>query len=168
MELQQALKKLKESTEFKEWNEKTKNNFFSCAFKMIEDKQDPPWSLGFYHKTTDKITTFVVNKDSIDPQAEEEAFKKPDTEIKPIDIQKAELTFENILKKAEEFRKQEYPQELVNKTIAILQNLEEYGTIWNVTLITLAFKTINLKINPKNGRIIYHSIDSLMDFAEKK
>ena len=48
---------------------------------MIEDKQDPPWSLGFYHKTTDKITTFVVNKDSIDPQAEEEAFKKPDTEI---------------------------------------------------------------------------------------
>ncbi len=168
MELHQALKKLKASPEFKEWDEKSKNNFFSYAFKMIEPNKDYPWSLGFYYETTDKITTFIVNQDSIDSKAEEEAFKKPGTKIKPIDLKKVELTFENILKKAKEFQKQKYSQELVNKTIAILQNPDKYDTIWNLTLITLTFKTINLKINPQNGKIIHHTIESLMDFAEKK
>ena len=81
MELKSALKKLKGSEEFKEWNNKNQDNFFSYAFKMIEDSKSSPWQLGFYHKTTDKMTTFVVEDSEIKIQKEEEKFKKRDMEV---------------------------------------------------------------------------------------
>ena len=74
---------------------------------------------------------------------------------------------EKLLKKAEEFKKEKYPNELVSKTIAILQNLDEYGTIWNTTYVMHSFKTLNMKISPENGKILHHSLESLMDFIKK-
>ena len=167
MELNLALKKLKESKEFKEWNNKNQDNFFSYAFKMLENSKSIPWQLGFYHKTTDKVMTFIVDETEIKIQQEEEIFKKPDMEVKQIDIKKVKISFEKILKKAEEFKKEKYPKELVSKTIAILQNLEEYGTVWNITYVTHSFKTLNMKINSENGKILHHNLESLMDFIKK-
>ena len=167
MELNLALKKLKESKEFKEWSNKNQDNFFSYAFKMLENSKSSSWQLGFYHKTTDKVMTFIVDETEIKIQQEEEIFKKPDMEVKQIDIKKVKISFEKILKKAEEFKKEKYPKELVSKTIAILQNLEEYGTVWNITYVTHSFKTLNMKINSENGKILHHNLESLMDFIKK-
>jgi len=167
MELNQALKKLKESKEFKNWNNKNQDNFFSYAFKMLENSKSSPWQLGFYHKTTDKVMTFIVDEAEIKIEQEEEVFKKPDMEVKQINIKKAKISFEKILKKAEEFKKEKYPKELVSKTIAILQNLEEYETIWNITYVMHSFKTLNMKISPENGKVLHHSLESLMDFIKK-
>ena len=100
-------------------------------------------------------------------QQEEEIFKKPDTEVKPIEIEKAKLLFEKILKKAEEFQKKKYPKELVSKTIAILQNLEQFGTVWNITFVMHSFRTLNMKINPESGEILHHNLESLMDFVKE-
>ena len=49
----------------------------------------------------------------------------------------------------------------------ILQNLGEFGNIWNITYVTHSFKTLNIKINAENGKILHHSLDSLMDFVKK-
>lgn len=167
MELNQALKKLNESKEFKEWSSKNKDAFLSYASKMLEDNKKVPWQFGFYHKATDKIITFVVDDDLLEMKEEEEVFKKPDMVVKQIDIEKVKIPFEKILEKTKEFQKNKYPKELVNKTIAILQNLEEYGNIWNITYVTHSFKTLNMKINPENGKIMHHSLESLMDFVKK-
>ena len=167
MELKQALKKLKESEEFKNWSKKVPDSYFSYAFKIVEDDKKESWQLGYYHKTTDKITTFIVNKYSIEIQKEEEIFKKPEMDVRPIDIKKVKVPFEKILKKSEEFQKNKYPKEVVSKTIVILQNLKEYGTIWNITYVTHSFKTLNIKISPENGKIITHNLESLMSLIKK-
>src|SRR3989338_7545738 len=131
MELKQALGRLNKSKEYMAIKE---NNdiFFSYALVTIEKNETSPWQLGFYNKSTDKITTFVIGKDETAVQKEEEVFKKPGMEVKPIDIEKAKLKFNEIIKKAEEFKKEEYPKEAISKTIAILQNLQCFGTIWNI------------------------------------
>jgi len=166
MELKTALKKLKESKEFEELN-KNQDIFLSFAMKMIEEKKEHPWQLGYFNKSTNKVATFIVENDSIQFQEEEDVFKKPDTEVKEIDIKSAKLSFSELLKKAEDFQKKKYPKELVNKTIAILQSLKEYGTVWNVTFLTHAFNTLNMKVNADDGKILHHSIDSLLSFTKK-
>ena len=125
MGLKSALKKLGESIEFKDWSKKNPDNFLSYALKIIEEKKESPWQLGYYHKSTDKLETFVVNENTIEVQKEEEIFKKPDTKIRPIDMQKIKLPFKKILKNIDKFQKDKYPKELISKTIAILQNLED-------------------------------------------
>ncbi len=100
-------------------------------------------------------------------QKEEEVFKKPDMEVKPIDMEKAKLKFNEIIAKAEKFKKEEYPKEAISKTIAILQNLQDFGTVWNITFVTDSFKTLNMKINPENGEIMHCNLDSLMSFVKK-
>ena len=164
MELNQALDKLKQSKEFKDMN---KDTFFSYALIMQENNQTGKWQLGFYNKSTDKMITFVVDNNEIKTEKEEEIFKKPETQVNEVDLKKTKIAYIEILKKAEEFQKKEYPKELVSKTIAILQNLEEFGTIWNITYVTLTFNTLNMKINPENGKIINHKLESLMSFAKE-
>ena len=164
MELNQALDKLKQSKDFKDMN---KDTFFSYALIMQENNQTGKWQLGFYNKSTDKMITFVVDNNGIKTEKEEEIFKKPETQVNEVDLKKAKIAYIEILKKAEEFQKKEYPKELVSKTIAILQNLEEFGTIWNITYVTLTFNTLNMKINPENGKIVNHKLESLMSFAKE-
>jgi len=167
MGLKSLLKKLKKSNYFIEWSKSNPDNFFSYAFKTIENDKESPWQFGFYHKSTDKMTTFILENNSVEIQEEEEIFKKPDMKVMPIDIKKIKMPFEKILKKAEELQKNEYPKELISKTIAILQNLEEYATIWNITYVTQSFKTLNIKVNPENGKIISHDLESLMSLIKK-
>src|SRR3989338_692640 len=133
----------------------------------IENNESSLWQLGFYNRATDKITTFVIGKNEIAVQKEEEVFKKPDMEVKPVGIEKAKLKFDEIIKKAEKFKKEEYPKEAISKTIAILQNLQGFGTVWNITFVTDSFKTINLKINAENSEVISHNLESIMDFVKK-
>jgi len=166
MDLKLALKKLKESDKFNNLSNKIKDIYFSYALIMDEDNKNISWQLGFYNKSTDKIITFMVDKDEIKMEKEEEIFKKPGMDVRPVDIEEVKIPYNEILKKAVEFQKNKYPQELVNKTIAILQNLEEYGNIWNITYVMHSFKTLNIKINAENGEIKNHSLESLMDFAK--
>jgi len=166
MDLKLALEKLKQSKEFKDLS-KNKDMYFSYALIMLENNKSGPWQLGFYHKSTDKMITFIVDKDEIKMEKEEEIFKKPGMEVNSLEIEKATIPYNEISKKAKEFQKKKHPKELVSKTIAILQNLEEYGNVWNITYVTHSFKTLNMKINPESGEIINHSLQSLMDFVKK-
>lgn len=167
MEINKAFETLKKSSQFTDWEKKNSDAFFSYAFKMIESDKEQPWQLGFYHKSTDKVVTFVINDDNIEMQKEEEIFKKPDTKVYPVDIEKVKISFKKILKKAEELQKKEYSKEIPNKTIAILQNLDGSNLVWNLTYITHSLSTLNIKVNAQNGDIVSHSINSLMNFIQK-
>ena len=167
MDLMSALKRLKQSKEFSSLGEKIEGIYFSYAMTMLENNKSTPWRLGFYHKSTDKMMTFIVDEDEIKMEKEEEIFKKPGMEVKKVDIEKIKIPHDEILKKAEEFRKNKHPHELARKTIVILQNLGEFGNIWNITYVTHSFKTLNIKINAENGKILHHSLESLMDFVKK-
>ena len=167
MELKQAFEKVSKNKEYWDSIKENEDIFFSYALMTMEKNEASPWQLGFYNKATDKIMTFVVGKDEIAAQKEEEVFKKPGMEVKPIEMEKAKLKFDEIIKKAEKFKKEEYPKEAISKTIAILQNLQGFGTIWNITFVTDSFKTLNMKINPENGEVMHHNLESLMNFVKK-
>ncbi len=166
MELKEAINKLDKNSEFKQWKQKNPDAFFSYALKILEENTEQPWNLGFYRKSTDKVATFIVDE-KIDMQEEEEIFKKPDTEVKLIETEKAKMPFSDILGKVKGFTDKTYPNELIKKTIAILQNLEKYGTVWNITHITHSFNTINIKAGAEDGRILYNNIESIMGLIKK-
>jgi hypothetical protein len=166
MDIKPALKKLEDSLAFKEWHKKNKDTYFSYAFKIQQEMPDE-WQLGFYDKKKDKITTFVVNDSAISIRPEEEVFKKEESKVNEINLEKVKLTFEAVLGKANEFQQKNYQNDKSIKTIAILQNIVEYGTIWNITYVTEAFNTLNMKIDASNGKVVEHKLSSVFDFRKE-
>jgi len=165
MEIKEALKRLEESKEFKEWKEKNKEDYFSYAFCEINE-QGGVWQMGYYNKKEDKITTFIVDEE-IKVMPQQEVFKKPDMKVNKVELGKVKLSFAEIIDKASEFQKKEYPKEETNKTIAILQNLEKLGTVWNITFITRSFNTLNVKVSSENGKVLEHKLSSIFDLRKE-
>ncbi len=165
MDLKPALKKLEESQDFKKWKQKNKNSYFSYAFKILQEMPND-WQFGFYDKKKDKITTFIVSEDNIKIRPEEDVFKKEDMKVKEIELSKLKLTFDNAIYKADEFQQKNFPKDKGIKTIAILQNIQGFGNIWNITYITEAFNTLNMKIDASNGNVLEHNLSSVFSFRK--
>ncbi len=164
MELKSALKKLKESPKFKEWFKDNNKTYFSYAFTMIENNAQQEWQIGYYDKNKDKITTFIVGEKNIDIKPEEDIFKKSDMKVEEIVVSKVKLTLSNVLNKVEKFQKENYHNEKILKKIIILQSLENFGNIWNITYFTQNFNTLNMKITTDSGKIVEHNLSPLFGF----
>ncbi len=162
MDFKTALKKLKESSEFKKWISKNKKAYLTYVFTMIENSEKSEWQVGYYDKKLDKVTVFTING-NIEINPEQEVFKKPGASVKKINLKDVKFGLDKILKKAQNIKEKEYSKELVTKTIAILQNIKP-GQLWNITLITSSFNTINIKIDSKTGKTIKHELVSLFQF----
>ncbi|MBI3034788.1 hypothetical protein HYY71_00550 [Candidatus Woesearchaeota archaeon] len=157
MDLKPALEKLEESPDFRKWHKKNKNTYFSYAFKIPQEMPDE-WQVGFYEAKKDKITTFVIAGDAIKIRPEEEIFKKDGMKVNEIQLDKIKITFDNAIAKSEEFQQKNFPKDKSIKTIAILQNIPEFGNMWNITYVTEAFNTLNMKIDASNGKVLEHNL----------
>lgn len=166
MDIKSALKKLEKSSDFKKWHIKNRDTYFSYAFKILQEMPDE-WQLGFYDKKKDRITTFIIVGDDIKVSPEEEVFKKEDTKINGIQLSKVKLTFDSIIVKADQFQHKNFPKDKSIKTIAILQNIQTFGNIWNITYITESFNTLNMKIDASNGKILEHNLSSIFSFRKE-
>lgn len=166
MDLKPALKKLEQSKDFKKWHDEHQYTYFSYAFKIPQEMPNE-WQLGFYDRKKDKITTFVISNEGIKIRPEEEVFKKEESEVSEIQIDRIKLTFDNAIAKANEFQQKNFPKDKSIKTIAILQNIEKLGNVWNITYITEAFNTLNMKINASNGKVLEHGISSVFSFRKE-
>src|SRR3989338_3472405 len=166
MELEQALGKLEKDREFNRWKKSKTDSYFSYAFRMLMDSEENNWQIGYYDKTADKITTFVVGDNSVEMNPEEEVFKKESMEVLPIDKKNVKLGLNNIVDAAKSFQHKKYPHDMPVKIIAILQNLENLGNVWNLTFVTAAFNTLNMKINAENGKIVEHKLSSILSFKK--
>lgn len=167
MDIKPALKKLEESKDFKKWQQKNKGTYFSYAFKIPQEMGSNDWQLGFYNQKKDKITTFVIIGDNIKIRAEEEIFRKDETKVNKVQIDKVRLTFDMVLEKANEFQHKNFPHDKSVKTIAILQNLPNFGNIWNITYVTEVFNTLNMKIDASSGRVVEHNLSSVFSFRKE-
>ncbi len=163
MDLKPALKRLKESKDYKDWHKNNRDTYFSYAFKIPQEMPDE-WQLGFYDRKKDRVTTFVISGSAISIRAEEEIFKKEDAKINEIGLEMVSLTFEEAIRKSSEFQSKSYPKDKSIKTIAILQNISSYGNVWNITFITESFNTLNMKIDASNGKVLEHNLSSVFSF----
>ena len=167
MELRPALSVLESNTAFSHWKAKNKDAYFSHAFKMFQDEHTE-WQLGFYQKKKKMITTFIVKPDAVEMRDAEEVFKKDETEIRPVNLADSALELTEVIQKANEFQKKNYPKDPSMKIIAILQNMQDYGSVWNITYVTQAFNTLNMKIHPMSGNVLDHKISSIFSFRQKQ
>ena len=167
MDLKPAIQKLEKSPDFMKWHKKHKGTYFSYAFKILEEMGSNDWQLGFYDSKKDKITTFMLLGDNIKIRPEEEIFKKEETKVSEVQLDKVNLGFDNVIAKANEFQNKNYPKDKSVKTIAILQNIPEFGNIWNITYVTEAFNTLNMKIDASTGKILEHNLSSILSFRRE-
>lgn len=166
MELREALSALQHHQTFTNWKTKHRSAFFSHAFKMFQDEHKE-WQLGFYEKAKKKITTFIITPQSVKMRPEEDAFRKDEGDIKEAKFPNSALTLEDVIVRANLFQQQNYPKDKSVKIISIFQNLPAYGTVWNITYVTQAFNTLNMKIDPISGKILDHAFSSIFSFRQK-
>jgi len=162
METKEIIEKLCNHPEFKEWEKHNEECYLVHIFKMLDDLNEKVWQVGYYNKKNDKITTFFMDDNDIKIIPEEEVYKKEKKAIKKLDIKKVEVSMQDSLKKANELLKKKYKGESSLKTILILQNINE-GLVWNITFVTNSFKTLNVKVDANNGKIVKHEFTSLME-----
>ena len=167
MDFKQALRMLEQSKNFRTWHNKNKSTYFSFAFKIPEETGANDWQLGFCNSKNDKVTTFVIADGKISIRAEEEVFKREETKVGEIEINKINLTFGNAIAKANEFQSKNFPKDKSIKTIVILQNIPNFGNMWNITYVTESFNTLNIKIDALNGKIVEHNLASVLSFRKE-
>ena len=160
MELKQALQKLEKSAEFKKWKKTHAEAFLAHAFVMLDDANKDIVQFGFFDSKSDKMTPFMVEPKKVSELPESEVFKSEQT-ITPLVMKHVQLTDEKALEIANEFRNKNYPAELPIKTFFIVQHLD-LGCVFNITFFTKSLKTLNLKISVVDGKILRHSLESLI------
>jgi len=163
MDFKQSLENLKKNTEFKEWEKENKESYLS--YIMVTHGSNNV-QIGFYNNKKDKISTFFLEDDKITDIKQDEVFKEPGSEVSKLDIEKITVEFEQAEKTADDFQKKEYSNELPTKKIFILQNIKDFGNIWNVSLMSLSFNVLNIKINAEKGDILSHKLAKLMEFQK--
>ena len=166
MDVKDAIASLEASDSFKEWKKKNPSYSLAHIFRMLDEPNENIWQIGYFSGRKNDIVTFIMHQDSISITHPEEAFKDPGKMIKPLDIGLIKLSLAEALEKANEFRREAYKGQAPVKTIVILQNLDS-GQVYNITLITDSFKTLNIKVSSLDGEIVSHHLHSLMDFNMK-
>ena len=167
MDFKPALEKLEQSQSFKTWHNKNKSTYFSFAFKIPEEMNINDWQLGFYNSKNDKITTFMLVDEKITIRPEEDVFKKEETKVNEIEINKIRIACDEAIEKAKEFQAKNFPKDRSIKTIVILQNIVKLGNVWNITYVTESFNTLNMKVDASTGKIVEHNLASVFSFRQK-
>lgn len=171
MEIKKEIETLQKSREFGQWHRKNKDNYLSYALFMTGEGNDR-LEVGYYNRKNDKVTTFCINgcgtgRQKIDVKPEENIFKKPDADVEELDMAGVKMDFPEVVSISQDIQKKKYPAESPIKLIMILQKLDPFGNIYNVTFVTSSFKTLNLKINAENGDVVDEQLVSLVQFPGK-
>lgn len=164
MDTKEILSKIESSNEFKEFKEEHKDFYLTHFFTMLTENGQSPWQAGYYSKKADKIVVFELG-DEVIRHEEEDVFKKKKF-VKQLKIESL-ISFENALKKADDYKQENYPKEIEKQRIVILQNIEE-GIVWNITIISMQLNMLNLKIRASDGHILKHSFDSILRLGKNK
>jgi len=165
MELQDAIEAIKQSQEYKFSIKHHKGAFFSYALRIL-GREEKPWHIGLYLPGKDTIIPFTFQGNDVFQENEEEIMKNTQS-IKPLNLLPDSKSFHSIQQVAYGFVKKNYPKEIINTSIFLLQHLDEYGTIWNVTVMGHSLNTINMKISPDTGEMLSHKADSFLSMTRR-
>jgi len=162
----ESVKKLEDSKEFKDFKKQNKEAYLAHVFYMLDEANQDIVQIGYYNKSKDRITTFIVEGDNITKNPEAEVFKEQEIMMKPIDLSKVKINVNEAVDIAEKLQKDKYKQEIPVKKIAILQHLP-LGQVWNITFVTQTFKTLNIKIDSGTKKIVSEKLLSIIEFGKR-
>jgi len=164
MQIKEVIEKLENSEEFKDWQKKNKEDYLVHLFNMYDNQIEGIWQIGYANKNS-KVTTFVIGEE-IEIMPDEKVFQEKKSKIKKLDINKIKIDLDKVLEKAEEFQKEKYDGNTPLKTLVVIQNIAG-NILYNITYITRAFNTLNMKIDATNNKLISHEITPMLQFKGK-
>lgn len=168
MHFKNAWKILQEDPKFQEWRKSHSGAIFSYAFITIDKQLSNDWQFGFYDPKDDRMVTFAIVNEKVGEPRTDEVFKEPGAKMHEVDLAKVKLPVAEVLRLADAFVKTAYPKEFISRKILILQYLLDFGLVWNITMMSLAYNSLNLKIAADTGDIKFHKLISLQDYMGNK
>jgi len=160
MEFHEALARLTRHPLFKEWHEQHPQSYLAHGFAMLDDANKNDWQIGFYDPSTNKVTPFIINAETVQQLETQDTLKKGVAH--KLDPAQVKITSEPALQHAQEAFKKHNESAL--KTFYIVQNTGEH-TVYNITYFTQGFNTINIHIDATTGRVLLENKQKLLDFA---
>jgi hypothetical protein len=153
------------SSEFKDFIKKESHYYLVHVFTTVDSEKsdDGIWQIGYYSKDTDKIVVFEDHDDLVFIHPPAEALKKEEY-IQPLNLDSASISLDDAMKICKDALKENYPREIFSKAICLLQNLPEFGQVWNITIVTLAMSVVNIKIDASTGKVLKHTKENLMNW----
>lgn len=165
LDIKQSVKELEENDRFQAWKEECKEAYLSHCMQTLNE--DHALYIGYYNPKNDKITTFLISPSALSKESTEDVFKEPGKTVEKLDIDKVEINSKEATEYAKVIAKEKYPRDLPSKNILILQTINN-KQMFNITFLTLAMSTINIKIDAKTKELISHKKTSLMEFDASK
>ncbi len=158
MELKEVLSAVEKSSEFAQWKKEHQKSYLAHAFVMMDEANRDAWQVGYYDAEKS------LSSGKIDIIPDQEVFKAHQKipELKPEDVK---LSVAEAMETAEKTRNEKFRNELPAKTFFIIQDLEEHGPVFNITYFTHSFKTINIKLSTKDGRVVHSTCQALAAFG---
>jgi hypothetical protein len=163
-EFSELKQKLEASKEYKAWAKK--NPGFYLVHMFLMSGHSP--QLGYYNKKTDKIVTFDISDTDniITANPASEVFKESGI-VELLKLDEIKTTLADAMLAARALVAEKYPGQIVDKNIAVLQMIKGKA-VYNITLITRSFKTINVKVSAKNNEVLESQIQSILDLGLKE
>jgi hypothetical protein len=164
MEFLEALQQLERDASFRSWRKTHAGYYLVHGFyEAAEAGKEERWQVGFYDRQADRIITFVVGQ-SITELPPAEAFKEAGA-IPALDTGEVRLPLADALAAARKALAEHYPRLQPLRSFLIIQRLED-GTVYNITFLTAAFKTVNVKLSARTGAVLHHCLVELADFGQ--
>lgn len=156
MLFKELIKKVESCKEFKDFKKKEPNSYLVHVFQMTNVNTN----IGYYSTDSQKVFTFEDTGDEICME-EQPAFQEIQHDLEKLDLSKVAFDSDKAIEIALNLQKEKYAREIINQNILILQHLD-IGLVFNITFITAAFNTLNIKINAETGEIVEDSLARLV------
>ncbi len=161
MDVLDILEQLHQDETYKVWKTSHEDSFLAHIFKMLDDLNQDDFQIGFYNQD-DTITTFLISPGGIKKTFSDGIFKVPGAKIQNLDEHRIKVSMAEALAKAEKFQSERHEALIPIKIMAILQNTEDFGQIYNITYISPSLDTFNMKIDAATGEMLKNHSSSLI------
>jgi len=163
MDFHATLAQLTRHPSFKAWHAKNKDYFLAHAFVLFDEANKDLWQIGFYHAKNEKMITFIVSPDKVEHTEEQDVLKST-IALEKLEPDKVTIPIDDALKTAHELFTKDYRAEKSIKQFFIIQTIEA-KPVFNITYFTQSFKTVNIKIDAANGKLIKADLQNLAEFG---
>lgn len=165
IDFNELLKKVESSKVYKHWKNENKNSFLCSFFNILSQDNESGWQVYFYNEDNDSITSFLAEDNVEIIENGSKVFKEPGTKVDELKLKNIKIMMDKAFGIFEKQKLEKYPKENASKKIIILQKIKI--PLWNITYITSGFKTLNIKIDAENGKIIEESLTSILSSMKK-
>jgi hypothetical protein len=147
----EAIQKLESNSKYSEWKKENPKSYLTYCFFMASPDIKEEWQLGCYNPDRDTITAFSVG-DEIIINPESEIFKD-DTNVLELAPEKVKIGLDEARAIVKKIQQEKYSAHKSVREMIILQSLK-IGQVWNITIITNTYRTLNVKIDSATGAVL--------------